>query len=475
MDREMEYIDSFYDQPNEAFFHGAFVFATNEKVLLIERGGNIVLLKHELYRQIKRRQIDENLLIKLLQRGFFSLTNGATITNSTNAAQFLKSNISPTFFMVDITNRCNMACHYCLREEAYSNSPKTIRKEKAIEICNYIARVCQEYSIDNVMVQPWGGEPLLEKEIIFLMQEQLKNCGVHAQFTIETNGLLLTNSCIEELYQKQITVSVSIDGYKKIHDAQRVLLGGKPSHAIVEDALKRLQKVYGDNVAIIATITKQSAPYVEGILDYFTKQLKLRNIKLNFVHPSSFHDNSSMCMTADEIQTCSIRILNKIIQLQKEGILVFDYNIWVKTMNLLTNQKLDVCISKGCNGGRSMITFDTEGNIYPCDVTDFPEECLGNINDDVVLDEMIKRAIQTKTYFKEKHSEKCDMCPWWAFCRGGCTVHTKCAGKMAGEIDDIECGINRGVYPELVKLIMKEPETINTLVDSRILSLQGGE
>lgn len=45
---------------------------------------------------------------------------------------------------------------------------------------------------------------------------------------------------------------------------------------------------------------------------------------------------------------------------------VYGYNVWIKSMNLLTAKKLDVCLSNGCNGGRRMITIDRHGDIYPC-------------------------------------------------------------------------------------------------------------
>ena len=125
------------------------------------------------------------------------------------------------------------------------------------------------------------------------------------------------------------------------------------------------------------------------------------------------------------------RIFEYILQLHKMNIEVYDYNIWIKSMNLLTAKKLDVCLSNGCNGGRRMITIDRHGDIYPCDVTDFPEEKMGNVSDDKKLIQLIKDAIKQNEYFKPKISDDCQICPWRYYCMGGCTVHMKCAGTVS--------------------------------------------
>ncbi len=460
---EQTFLEAFSDETAGIQFHGAWVFEKNGRYLLLERGGCMILLDEEQYQSLLGCTYSEDLLLKLIQRDFVSFAGEEPSREDS------PENVCPTFFMIDLTNRCNMACRYCLREEAESECAVTLDGDTADRICSYIAGVCNETGIRNIMVQPWGGEPLLEKDLIFRIQDQLAALGIDAQLTIETNGLLLSDACIRELFDRRIAVSVSIDGYDKVHDFQRRLAGGGLSHTQVEAAIRRLQKVYGDEISIIATVTHATAPYIEEILDYFARMLGLKNIKVNYVHQSAFHDNEDLCMSPEEIQICSRRVLDKIVALYKEGISVSEYNIWIKAMNLLTNRKLDVCSSGGCSGGKKMLTFDANGDIFPCDVTDFPEECMGNIADDGAAVRMVERAMEEKPYFARKHAEECDACPWWIHCRGGCTVHVKCAGGRAGETDAIECSVNKGIYPRLAELILAEPETVNGLIGSRIL------
>lgn len=459
------YLEPFLDQTLHLEFSGAYAWSYEHRHLLLAENGHMILLNDRLFESLSDRKPEEELCIKLLQRGFASFS-GQTDTDIQQEHQ-----IRPTFFMIDLTNRCNMGCIYCLRDGDTARKARTISEGTIRKICAYIAENCKQAQIDHIMVQPWGGEPLLEKQKIWLIQDELTRRGIHARLTIETNGLLLDEKTIQELYKRKISVSVSIDGFQSLHDRQRVLAGGSATHENVENAVRRLQHLYGDDVSIIATVTRHSLPCLEQMLDYFAKDLCLKNIKINYVHKSSFQENDRLCLSAEEISQCAARIFDRIIALQEEGACIFEYNLWIRIMNLLTGRKLDICSSRGCNGGKRMITFDVNGDIFPCDVTDYPEERMGNIKTNPNLHHLIRDAVMQLDYFKEKTASECCTCPWHVYCRGGCTVHTKCAGMLPGQIDQIECSVNRTLYPRIVNQILKQPDIINRLSDSHILEV----
>lgn len=459
------YIKPYEVEELSIVFKGAHVYLENNKALFIGRNGCILITDIGLYEKISKRQLDDDIGLKLLQRGFAD----CMVRNAAEGCQQIESaDIDPVFFMIDMTNRCNMKCKYCLRNTG--DDSNSISDKVLIDICKYIADYCDCENKYKITVQPWGGEPLLEAEKIFMMQQEFEKRKLYPCISIETNGLLLTDELIDKLYEKRIMVSVSIDGYEKIHDMQRTRLSGRPSHSTVENSLKRLHEKYGDNIGIITTLTSNSSNKVEEIINYLVKDLQLKKIKLNFVHRSTFTDNNYLCMSPEQISETTLRIMNTIVELVKNGYQVYEYNIWTKLLNILLNRKGDVCISNGCHGGRKMITFDMNGNIFPCDVTDYPEEKMGSIYDGRSLNEVIKSAMQINKYFKSNETEECGSCPWQCYCKGGCTVHVKCAGFEPPCIDDIECSINTVLYPELVRLILTEPEVINALVGFDILN-----
>ena len=440
-----------------------WAFEYEERVLLLDRQGHILLMKKELCRSIRNQNISEDLLLKLLQRKFASETGQ---TQKCETEDF--TGIKPMFFMIDLTNKCNMGCRYCLRSIEDNPEEGSISDEMIEAVCEYLAQYCGQVEDKRITLQPWGGEPLLEKEKIFLLQDGMRKRGIDPQITIETNSLLLSQDLIEELYRRKISIGISIDGYQEIHDSQRVSRSGTGTHQIVEKRIRNIQKMFGKDISTITTITKNSLGHLEEIIEYLAVDLGLVHIKLNFVHRSCFSMNDGMCLSPEEIADASLRIFRKILELHKRGIEVYEYNIWLKSMNLLTDKKLDVCYSNGCHGGRRMIAIDKNGDIFPCDVTDFTEECLGNIKKDRDLIALLKKSAAEKPYFREKKGEKCGMCPWWHYCRGGCTVHMKCAAECQ-DVDMIECTVNRNLYPQLAALILREPESMNRLLGYEIL------
>lgn len=456
-------IPSFRDESLGIAFNGAYVFECADRSLLINENGYIILLDNALLSQLKQHCLNEELTMLLIQHRFASMDEVELPIMQTD------KRVHPVFFMIDLTNRCNMACRYCLRDGEDSLDANVTSAETIEKICQYIINYCRSYDETKITIQPWGGEPLLEKERIFQIQDILQNSGIDPCITIETNGILLSESMIQELRQRNIWVSVSIDGPAAVHDTQRVFHNGSPTHSVVERNLIRLYEAYEGNISVIATVTRETYSRIDDIICYLVKELHLQNIKINFVHKSSFVDNTDLCMTSEEIGFSALQILKTLINLTKEDYTVSDYNIYTKLMNLLFNQRNDVCICDGCHGGRRMITFDYHGNVFPCDVTDYPEECLGNISTEPDLVSMVEKAIPQKSYFKEKKQPQCGSCPWYCYCRGGCTVHVKTQGDEPPAVDEIECAVNRTLYPELVRLIISEPQTVNRLLKAEVL------
>ena len=456
-------VPGFRDESLGITFHGAYVFESDDKNLLLNENGYMLLLDDVLLGKLKRQDLSEELTMLLMQHRFASMDEVELSTMQTDMR------VHPVFFMIDLTNRCNMACRYCLRDGEDSLDANVTSAETIEKICQYILNYCSTYDETKITIQPWGGEPLLEKERIFQIQDILRNGGIDPCITIETNGILLNEPTIRELRQRNIWVSVSIDGPATVHDVQRVFRNGAPTHSAVERNLKRLYEAYEGHISVIATVTKETYSRIDDIICYLVKDLHLQNIKINFVHKSSFLDNTDLCMTNEEIGSAALQILNTLIRLTKEDYTVSDYNIYTKLMNVLFNQRNDVCICDGCHGGRRMITFDYHGNVFPCDVTDYPEECLGNMYEEPDLVKMIEKAIPQQSYFKEKNQPQCETCPWFCYCRGGCTVHVKTQGEEPPAVDEIECAVNRSLYPALVRLILSEPQTVNRLLKAEVL------
>lgn len=269
------------------------------------------------------------------------------------------------------------------------------------------------------------------------------------------------------MYENQIGLGVSIDGTREVHNSQRLLISGQDTHDIVSQNIRTALEKYGLRLGTITTITRNNAEHIEEILDYFAKELKLTRVKFNFVHRSKFTCCEELCLSKEEISMIEMRILHKIIDLRIDGYPILEYNINVKLNNLLYLKYSDICLSKGCNGGRKMIVFDMEGRIYPCELTDTPKESIGNIDEDKNLIKIVKEAINQRTYFIPKKAEECNSCDWYVYCKGGCTVRAMSTRKFPPAVDEVECAIDSVLYPELIRLILEEPDKFNILLGNQ--------
>lgn len=463
-----EKILPFQVKEDDFYFLGGHVFSYNGRNLLLNReNGTTIFLDDELLTDLKEKCLSDDLQFKLIQRGFAKTSDSPSFCDATDT-------IMPTFFIIDLTKSCNLRCSYCFRH--LSNEEPTISEDELDKVCDYIISYCKKYKQERISIQPWGGEPLIAFQKIKRLQDRFSEAGINPHITVESNGTLITSEIAKELLDRNIQIGISIDGIPKVHNSQRKFLSGEDSFSKVYNGIENLKENgHRDNIGTITVITKNSIDYIEDILDYFSKELKLSSIKLNLVRESCTTYGEELALEPDEIVSFTKRLVKKVVELHKEGYCISEGNIAQKMNNLLMRENSNICIANGCMGGKKMVSINRKGQIFPCEMTDYIEESIGTINDDKDLVELVKDAVICKDYFTEKTSNSCKECPWWYYCRGGCTTGIKYInnGKVCG-IDQKECIINNTMYPELIKIICEEPDIAESLIDNRVSILWRG-
>jgi radical SAM protein with 4Fe4S-binding SPASM domain len=215
-------------------------------------------------------------------------------------------------------------------------------------------------------------------------------------------------------------------------------------------------------------LTNFSVPYLSEIIDFFAKELKIRCFKLNLIKDNPVMRDKGLCLNEDQIAKSQKTVLRKLVELNRQGYEITELNVQEKLMNLLVRAKSNICTSRGCMGGTKMIAFDRDGLIYPCDITDYRDEAIGSVHEPEDLVYLIDRAKHTKDFFNKKQSDKCNVCPFHFFCKGGCTTAIKYKlGKVEG-IDRQECIANKSLYNELINIILTDPYIITPLTRGKV-------
>lgn len=109
------------------------------------------------------------------------------------------------YLRISVTNRCNLRCRYCMPQGVeLTGHDQILRYEEILLICQEALAL----GIRNFKIT--GGEPLVRKGVLSLIQELRKLEGVNT-VTLTTNGVLLESS-MEALQRAGIdAVNISLD------------------------------------------------------------------------------------------------------------------------------------------------------------------------------------------------------------------------------------------------------------------------
>lgn len=437
-------------------FSGAWRFSSNGISFLIsgDTGGSI-LLTNTLAESIVSKKTPGDLKFKLVQRGLGRIYNSREAVTA-------KEQPLPCYFLIDLTLNCVLRCCYCFRH--LTNDRDIIPESMLNEICRYILNYCRKHSIRNISIQAWGGEPTLAWPRIMQICRFFEGSGVNAAICIETCGATLTEDMVRAVKQYKMRIGVSIDGPPDIHDSQRPFASGEGSFQAVKNGLLLLRSNGINDFSSITVITKKSVGRIREIIEYFTRELKLRQFKFNLVkcHPGMKEDG--LGVTVGETVVFAREMFRAMVQAHRAGFRAVETNIRIRILNLLTHRPSSICLSRGCHGGRKLVSINSAGDIYTCDLSDAGDKPFGNIKDGRDLVELLAEAVKSHPFFQQREKASCANCPWFFFCRGGCTSSLRFSfGRYTKEVDECECAYNNIIYREIIRLLIEDPDLVYSL------------
>lgn len=131
------------------------------------------------------------------------------------------------YLRISVTDRCNLRCIYCISKLHNFRSPDEILDYEEILKVAYVATSC---GINKIRIT--GGEPLIRKNIVYLINALAKMEGIN-DFSLTTNGTLLSEylQSLKTAGLKRINISLDSlcrQKYKLItgNDALNKILNG---------------------------------------------------------------------------------------------------------------------------------------------------------------------------------------------------------------------------------------------------------
>lgn len=337
-----------------------------------------------------------------------------------------------------IAQDCNLRCKYCFGDGGSFGHRAVMTEE--------IGRAAVDFLIKNSGIRKhceidfFGGEPLINfrtvKAVTEYVREREKDTGKLFKLTLTTNGILLDEKISAWLNDNNISVVLSLDGRKAIHDAMRPDISGRGSYDRVIKNFKRLvDSRGGENYYLRGTYTKKNLDFTADVLSAYDAGFDILSIE-----PVVLKD-SPLGLTEEDLPRIREeydRLTEVYLERRREGRGFFFFHFNVDLNN-------GACVAKrlsGCGAGHEYFAVAENGDLYPCHQFVGREKYrLGNIFDGVD-----KSARYWLKYFRESHvlnKPKCQKC--WAkfFCSGGCHANADLFHGDIREPYDVGCEIQR--------------------------------
>jgi uncharacterized protein len=320
-----------------------------------------------------------------------------------------------------LTYSCNLACRYCYEDREEGCMPQARMDGASREMSPDAVRESVRFLLDHsgesrkISIVLFGGEPLLRFPLLRAAVHEARAMadarGKEISFSITTNGTLLTREIAGFLKENGISVCVSIDGPREIHDANRPYASGRGSYDDVERGIAHLME-NRNGYPLAARVTLGS-----GAADVRTTFRHLRGLGFDEVGfaPASAAEGSCAALTGEELDG----VLDGFRELSEE----YADDVRERRMPAFSNMaQILALIHRGdpmpypCGAGIGMLAADPSGILYPCHRLCGVGESMGDPSRGIA-EEARTRFLQGA---RRRRESACDAC--WAknFCAGGC-------------------------------------------------------
>ena len=322
-----------------------------------------------------------------------------------------------------LTYNCNLRCIYCYQGE---KQPYDMSWETARTVIEFISRRTKERGDKRINLGFYGGEPLLQKELIFKileLSEELLPKDVRLSTGIATNGVLLTSDVVDVLKKYNCEgLQITLDGPPDIHDKRRPKTSGSGTFEEIIDGARRVLGRFP--LVFRINIDNENMPHIPRFINL------LRSLGFNrpdvIIMPSPVLTTTSACK--DYAPYCpsspqyAKMILDYMTMFSESGFNVF----WRE----VRPSKL-YCEALG-DGAR--LIFDNFGDIYTCLAGLRRKEYLvGNVYGKPPIDEGLFEKWRVRSPLQFSECMKCDIV---GFCGAGCPDE---AFATSGTFNSIHC------------------------------------
>jgi len=357
-----------------------------------------------------------------------------------------------------VTNVCNFNCKYCFLDIMYSSEQRKktqrdqknqmMKKQDAKKYIQTVINHNKKNGRKNMIIQFTGGEPLINWPLIKYVLEEFSNGekhGINIQYSIDTNGSLITDEVAKYFKKYDVHVIVSFD---TTHGKARPLANGQNSITLIKKNIKILNK-YKNRIALNTAITTETFHYYNKKYNYnrnlvdFSMQNGVKEIGVIFELNVVLYKNYS----TDEIIS---KFWKFYTYARENNIAITGY--WYQIFQLLLEDKHYLKGGyKTCYANGPLLSIEPNGVVYTCK---FSSAYIGNMN-------KFQQIFSTNNYIKYAKLPFQRL----KYCRG-CEIENFCS--------NICLGVREKTYGTILKIHKPTCQLYKKLVKKLIIDSDEG-
>ena len=309
---------------------------------------------------------------------------------------------------VAVTTRCNARCFYCYENGIKSEDMSVHTAEKLIKFLQ------QDLKIKKIHINWFGGEPLLNVEIIQYLVNRLNEIGIPFDSMLITNGMLLSETDMNVMKNNWNlkTVQITLDGLEETYNKiKNYKYSYKNPFQVILSNIQKLLDVK-INVSIRINISKNNYEESITLVQFLRRKFALaKNLMIYtaFLTLPNERDNE---IREEERVECMRKILDEL-----------PFNSYYLAVNKIKENPI---IYPCMNSDPQSYVFDANGDIYKCEhFIGKGEKRIASLYDNNLIERL--QSYQSNSIEKE---EECRKCSFFPKCLAGCYAHT-CEDSIA--------------------------------------------
>lgn len=273
-----------------------------------------------------------------------------------------------------VTENCNLNCSYCYETHKTNRAMTREIGERAIDFIltdKSVKEYLGQENFHGVLLDFFGGEPLLQIDLIDYLVEYYKKRAIELDLPyrdnlmigLNSNGVLYFDEKVQNFLKKNsnnISLNITIDGNKELHDKCRLFHDGRGSYDIVEKAILDWNSAHVKNDTKITCAPENVMYLFEAIKNVF-------DLGINFAFAN--------CCFEEGWKLEHAQILYK--ELKKIADYIIDNDLYSQHYCSFFSEAIGTPNSEPknyCGGNGEMLAIGTDGKCYPC--VRFMQYCL---------------------------------------------------------------------------------------------------